>query len=516
MKFIHTSDWHIGRQFHNVSLLPDQSAILDQILAYVEQEGVDALVVAGDIYDRAIPPVQAVSELNRVLDTLCEKLHVPVILIPGNHDNAERLGFAAKQMRHSGLKILSRLEESDKPVEITCQDGSIARFYGLPYHTPEQVKSCFNVETASFQQAHEFLVQRITNALDPQYHNILLSHCFIQNSKESESERPLSVGGADQVDPQHLNSFDYVALGHLHNPQRCGAEHIRYSGSILKYSFSESQQSKSVELVELKKSRDRFKCSRLALQAKRDVRELEGSLEHILKQAQADSRRDDFLRIRLTDTHAILDILGKLRAWYPNVLQIERIGLKPKENKKLAVKGKIQKQYSDMFADFYQQVCGEDLTQKQIKAIKAVILGLQTDQRLTANSGASSEVIDETVASVQQALENSFSQMHEEIEASETSTVETSDELIDSGKEELEQLDVEEQIPSAEAKTDGITTKTITTKTPPTKASKEESLDQKSKKPTPNVKAKAKTKSNPKQADNEFYTADLFDTEQEL
>ena len=249
MKFIHTSDWHIGRQFHNVSLLEDQHHVLKQIIDYVKQEAVDVLVIAGDIYDRSVPPATAVELLDDVLNQICSQMGVPVIIIPGNHDSAERLSFGSRQLTHAGLHILGDLEKVIEPVVIHNGKESI-HFYGIPYNDPEHVNDHYDLKVANHDEAHAFLLEQIQSSLDANNTNVLISHCFIDGGEESESERPLSIGGADRVSTKHFKAFDYVALGHLHGPQFKGEEYIRYSGSILKYSFSEQHHKKAVTLVE--------------------------------------------------------------------------------------------------------------------------------------------------------------------------------------------------------------------------------------------------------------------------
>ena len=188
MKFIHTSDWHIGRQFHNVSLLDDQSYVLDQLIQYIKQESVDALIIAGDIYDRSIPPATAVELLDKILKTICVDLSVPVILIPGNHDSAERLRFAANQLKQSGLYILGDLGNVTEPVIIQNKHESLC-FYGIPYNDPEHVRNQFNVDLSGYEQAHAYLIKLIEDNKDEQSANIIISHCLLMVQKS----RNLSV-----------------------------------------------------------------------------------------------------------------------------------------------------------------------------------------------------------------------------------------------------------------------------------------------------------------------------------
>lgn len=373
MKFIHTSDWHIGRQFHNVSLLEDQQHVLDQLLGYIEQEAVDVLVIAGDIYDRSVPPATAVELLDELLTTICLDMHVPVILIPGNHDSASRLRFGAKQLRKSGLHILGDLSKVIEPVVIPHADGDVA-FYGVPYNDPVTVRNLFSEDVSTYDEAHTFLVDLISATKSSSIPNVLISHCFIDGSQESDSERPLSIGGSDRVSYQPCRDFDYVALGHLHSPQYRGEQHIRYSGSLLKYSFSEQHQKKGVTLVEI--DSDGLKSHRhLPLIPLRDMRIIEGELAAILEQGKVDPNHQDYLLVRLTDRHAILDPMAKLREVYPNVLQLEKPGMLITGEQQMS-REKLKRGELEMFRDFFVQVSGQEMSEQQDEAIRDTISDL--------------------------------------------------------------------------------------------------------------------------------------------
>lgn len=374
MKFIHTSDWHLGRQLHNVSLLEDQQHVLTQLIAYATQEAVDAVVIAGDIYDRSVPPAAAVELLDATLNTLCAELHIPVIMIPGNHDGAERLRFGARQLRQSGLHILGALAQITEPVHIRSSSMAVA-FWGMPYNDPETVRHHFGVEVSSFDEAHSYLLALIAAQKSPDVCNVLLSHCFLDGAETSESERPLAIGGADRVSYTPFSAFDYVALGHLHSPQYRGLQHIRYSGSILKYSFSEHQQQKGVTLVEMQPTG--LKATRqLPLTPLRDMRILEGELEALLAQGKTDPNADDYLLVRLSDKHALLDPMAKLRQVYPNVLHLEKPGMLG-SGEQQASRALLKRGELEMFRDFYQQVAGNPLSAEQDAAITRLIQDLQ-------------------------------------------------------------------------------------------------------------------------------------------
>lgn len=377
MKFIHTSDWHIGRQFHNVSLLEDQQHVLTQLLAYIQLEAVDALVIAGDIYDRSIPPAAAVELLDTLLNTICLEMKVPVILIPGNHDCATRLSFGAQQLSKSGLHILGDLTKVIEPVIISHSDGEVA-FYGVPYNDPMTVRNLFAEEVSTYDEAHTYLVDLISASMSPDISNVLISHCFIDGSEESDSERPLSIGGSDRVSYQPCCEFDYVALGHLHSPQYRGEDHIRYSGSLMKYSFSEQHQKKGVTLVEMD-SKGLKTHRHLPLLALRDMRIVEGEMATILEQGKVDPNNKDYLLVRLTDRHAILDPMAKLREVYPNVLQLEKPGMLITGEQKMS-REKLKRGELEMFRDFFVQVYGQELSEDQDDAIRETITALHKEE----------------------------------------------------------------------------------------------------------------------------------------
>lgn len=377
MKFIHTSDWHIGRHFHNVSLLDDQRHVLEQLLGYIEQESVDALVIAGDIYDRSVPPAAAVELLDQVLTKICMDMRVPVILIPGNHDSAQRLGFGSNQLSKAGLHIMGNLAKVTEPVIVTHPEGDVA-FYGVPYNDPEMVRNTSGEDLSTYDDAHTYLVEKITNSKSNTIANVLISHCFIDGAEESDSERPLSIGGSDRVSYQPCIPFDYVALGHLHSPQYKGEKHIRYSGSLLKYSFSEEHQKKGVTLVEID-SEGLKSTQHLPLNPLRDMRILEGEFNTLLEQGKVDPNNEDYLLVRLTDRHAILDPMAKLREVYPNVLQLEKPGMLITGEQQMS-REKLKHSELDMFRDFFQQISGQELSKEQDEVIRETIAELHKQE----------------------------------------------------------------------------------------------------------------------------------------
>ncbi|MFN1580548.1 exonuclease SbcCD subunit D [Vibrio rotiferianus] len=371
MKFIHTSDWHLGRQFHNVSLLDDQQAVLDQLIQYIKNNPVDAVVVAGDIYDRSVPPTIAIELLNKVVKRICGELNTPMILISGNHDGAERLGFGSEQMKNAGLHIISNFEDMLTPVVIETDSAGQVAFYGMPYNDPEQVRFAYQEPVSTHDQAHKLLAKKITEHFQPEQRNVLVSHCFVDGAIESESERPLSIGGSDRVSHEHFLNFDYVALGHLHQPQKKGEEYIRYSGSLMKYSFGEQNQKKGFTLVEFDQN-GFVSAEHINLAAPHEMRIVEGELEQVIEQGKTDPKNEDYLLVRLMDKHAILNPMEKLRTVYPNVLHLEKPGMLIGVEQEMA-QAKLARSEIDMFRDFFSEAQDGQLSQEQDQAISDII-----------------------------------------------------------------------------------------------------------------------------------------------
>ncbi|EKO3420385.1 exonuclease SbcCD subunit D [Vibrio fluvialis] len=375
MKFLHTSDWHLGRQFHNVSLLEDQRYVLKQLIDYLKNNAVDAVIVAGDVYDRSVPPTVAIELLDEVVSSICTDLNIPMIMIPGNHDGARRLGFAAKQMKGAGLHIISDFEQMMTPVVLKSELAGDVAFYGMPYNDPEQVRHHYQNSVTTHDEAHQFLCECIKAQRDTSQRHVLISHCFVDGAMESDSERPLSIGGSDRVNHEHFADFDYVALGHLHQPQKKGEEHIRYSGSLMKYSFSEQHQKKGMTLVELNDA-GFVAAEHIPLSAPHDMRIIEGELDQLLEQGKTDPSAHDYLLVRLHDKHAILDPMEKLRKVYPNVLHLEKPGMLIGVDQEMG-RARLARGEMDMFRDFFLEAKQEPLSEQQESAMAEVIQSLK-------------------------------------------------------------------------------------------------------------------------------------------
>lgn len=380
MRFIHTSDWHLGRIFHGTHLTDDQAYILEDFIRLVGYSKPDVVLIAGDIYDRAAPPAEAVNLLDDVLSRILLDCKVPVVLIAGNHDSPERVGFGARLLARQGLHIAGVLDKNIAPVGIYDSDGPVY-IYPLPYADPPVVRERFSVkDIRDHNEAMAFIINQLTANIPAGTRLILVGHVFVAGGEVSESERPLSIEGSGFVDLEHFFAFHYAALGHLHRPQYIGSENIRYSGSLMKYSFSEAGHRKSVTLVEMDRL-GKTTVEEVSLTPRRDVRCLEGLLNDILAGPRSGESRDDYLKVTLTDSGAILDAMGKLRSVYPNVLHIERPFLAA--DLELRGPGDDHRELSEtsLFSSFFKQVTGTVLSAEQLQVFKDTVENLYRQEK---------------------------------------------------------------------------------------------------------------------------------------
>lgn len=326
-RLLHTSDWHLGRALHGESLLDDQSHALDQLFALLRDERPHALVISGDVYDRAVPPADAVGLLDDFLTRVRADLSLPVVLLAGNHDSGERLSFGARLLERQGLHVRGSCRRAGEPVALPG-DGVTGFVYPVPYVDPEVVRAESGDEALrGHAAATSFVLERArADAASRGGVRVLAAHAFVDGAAQSESERALTVGGSGAVPPEAFGGFDYVALGHLHAPQSAGDERLRYSGSLLKYSFGEAAQDKGVELVELEPG-GAATVRRVELTPRRDVVRLRGTLSELLGDPALERHRVDLVQATLTDPGYVLDAVGKLRQRFPGVLEVQRAEL---------------------------------------------------------------------------------------------------------------------------------------------------------------------------------------------
>lgn len=381
MKIIHTADWHLGKLVHQLHMTEDQEYILDQFIEIVKNEKPDAVIIAGDLYDRAVPPKEAVDLLNRTLITLIFDLNIPVLAISGNHDSPDRLNFGSQLFKRQQFYLQARLEDAFTPVRLSDEYGEV-NFHLIPYVEPADVRKVLEDDTIeTHQQAMKAIIDHITEDQQQGERHIFVGHAFLAGGMESESEERLSMlGGAPYIQAELFRDFSYVALGHLHQPQRVQDESIRYSGSILKYSFSEARHKKGVTVVEL--DHDGVSSIRQEpLVPKRDMRVKEGYLHDLLDEHE--EGMEDYLHIKLLDEGQILDPMGKLRKKYPNVLSLERVGLigKAHTDQLSNVQERKQMSHMELFESFYKEVKGSEMDHQRKEAISTIINEIQEQER---------------------------------------------------------------------------------------------------------------------------------------
>jgi exonuclease SbcD len=392
MRFIHTADWHLGRLFHNVHLTHDQEIVLLELIELVEDVKPHAVLVAGDLYDRAVPPTDAVELLDEMLTRIVLGCGVPVVAIAGNHDSPKRVGFGSALLRDRGLHLVGRLPRGAEPVVLGDEHGPV-HVHALPFADPPDAAAAYQDDAIHDQQA--VLAYGTARALRASTgcRRVALAHAFVAGAQQTpDSERPLTVGGAGSVTADVFAGFDYVALGHLHRPQRAGADGVRYAGSLMKYSFAEHDHVKSVSVVELgapgsapgdagAAGRCRVSVDSHSLSPRRDVRRVEGTLADLIDAGRADPRRDDYLLASLLDTGAVLDAIGRLRRVYPNILAIERPvyeagGQGDRPRPRPGATGDIE-----LFDAFYSYVTGQGLEHDQREVLGGLIDAMERRRR---------------------------------------------------------------------------------------------------------------------------------------
>ncbi|MFA6809354.1 MAG: exonuclease SbcCD subunit D [Eubacteriales bacterium] len=389
MKIIHTGDWHIGKIVNQVHMTEDQEVALNSLVSLLKVEKPDVLIIAGDIYDRAIPPVEAVELLDRILSEILLDLKIPVLIVAGNHDNPERLGFGSKILQARGLYIEGRFRKEAR--KVVLEDGyGLVNFYLVPYAVPAVVRNVLaRDDISNHDEAMGAIVEIIKADWNPEERNIMVTHGFVRGIGEleiSESEKPLSyssIGGADYVDVNKFKDFAYTALGHLHSPQKAGYEKVRYAGSLLKYSFSEVNQKKSVTCINLEADGS-VEIRLIPLSVRRDMRRIKGELKALLDPAvYKDTNVEDYLHVVLTDEGGLMEPMVKLRSVYPNVLSLEIEAREPKSEEINTSAGEGYKHQSklELFKNFYCDITGMEFDEKKEKIVVKVIEEAEGEER---------------------------------------------------------------------------------------------------------------------------------------
>ena len=393
MKFMHLSDLHLGKRVNEFSMIEDQEYILKQILEIADREAVEVVLISGDVYDKPIPPVEAVRLLDQFLVDL-GKRHLPVFLISGNHDSVQRLSFGNRLLAEGGLYIAPEYDGMLKPISLQDEYGTID-VYMLPFVKPAHVRRFHpDEEIESYTDAVRVALSAATAGAEgtpvESLRRILLSHQFVTGASRSDSEE-VSVGGLDNVDADAYAGFDYVALGHIHGPQDIrfareeaegGCPRIRYCGTPLKYSFSEANHEKSVTLVELKEKGD-VEVRAIPLTPLHDMRQIRGTyLEVTSREFYRKFDQNDYIQVTLTDEEDIPDAVGKLRIIYPNLMKMNYDNKRTRESQEVDGAEQVeQKSPLQLFEELYVLQNNQGMTEEQKKASQALIETIWEDER---------------------------------------------------------------------------------------------------------------------------------------
>lgn len=368
MKIIHLGDLHIGKKVNGFSMIEDQKYILDKIIGICKKEKIEVAIIAGDVYDKLVPTPEAVELLDRFLVALSNE-NITVLMISGNHDSQERLAFGEKLLEKSGIHISPIFKGSIEEIRI----GENVSFYLLPYIKPIHVRKAYEIACDTYNCAVKEVVNRIE--IDEKRVNILITHQFITGAVTCDSEE-LVLGGIDNVGADVFEKFDYVALGHIHRAQKICKETIRYSGSPLKYSFSECNHKKSVTILEVGKNKE-IEISQKGLVPIRDLRQIKGKYNDIMKKENYEgTNQEDYVHITLLDEDDILDVISKLRVIYPNIMKIEYDNKRTRQNNKIdadeEIENKIQKPI-EIFKEFYEIQNNNTLEEEKEKVVENLI-----------------------------------------------------------------------------------------------------------------------------------------------
>lgn len=385
MKFFHTADWHLGKLVQGVYMTDEQRYILELFLEAIEREKPDAVVIAGDLYDRAIPPPEAVELLDEVLEKIVIQLKTPVLVIAGNHDSPSRLNFGSKMMEERGLHIVGRFDKDEPSVVFQDEYGEV-HFHLVPYCDPSIVKTAFQDDSIkSHQEATEKIIEHRKAIMDEKARHVYVGHAFItprgeEKENTSESERPLSIGGAEHVAANLFTDYDYTALGHLHQAHKVGQDNIRYAGSPLKYSLSEEHHKKGFYIVELDGEANTTIEKKLLI-PRRDLREIEATLEEIYHSPI----NEDYVYVKLLDEAPVLSPMEKVRTVYPNAMHVSRgdigLGFHQDKTEKSVDRSKLSE--IDLLKAFYKEIKGTDPSEETEAVLEEVMNSLLRSENET-------------------------------------------------------------------------------------------------------------------------------------
>ena len=367
---MHLSDLHLGKRVYEFSMYEDQKYILKQSLEIAGEQKADAVLISGDVYDKPIPPAEAVQLFDDFLTALSDR-KVPVYVISGNHDSAERLSFGARLMTQSSVFMSAAFHGTVQKYSLQDEYGTV-NFYLLPFLKPTIVRQAYpEAEIGSYQEAVQYVLAQ--TPVEKSQRNVLLAHQFVTGAKTSESEEIL-VGGLDNMDASLFDDFDYVALGHIHTPQKIGRETVRYCGTPLKYSFSEAKRDKSVTMVELQE-KGSVQLQEIPLHPLHDLREIKGSYEELTaRKNYAGTKTDDYLHITLTDEEDIPDVMDRLHTIYPGIMKLDYDNLRTRTMNQIDAVQQVQdKTPVQLFAEFYELQNNQPMSAQQQEHVQKLI-----------------------------------------------------------------------------------------------------------------------------------------------
>ena len=371
MKLIHLSDIHLGKRVNEFSMLEDQAHILKKILAVVDEEKPNGVLIAGDVYDKSVPSTEAVQLFDDFLVRLAER-KLPVFIISGNHDSPERLSFANRLIDAVGIHLAPVYNGVVEPITLSDEYGPV-NVYMLPFIKPAHVRGFFpDIEITSYSDAVAAAIGRMN--IDKTQRNVLITHQFVTGAQRSDSEE-LSVGGTDNIGAEVFCDFDYVALGHIHGPQNMDSGRIRYCGSPLKYSFSEAAQQKSVTVAKLKE-KGALEIHTVPLIPRRDMVELKGSYQQLTLREfyENTTYQEDYTHITLTDEEDIPDAVAKLRTVYHNLMKLDYDNTRTRHSAAISGAENVETRSPiDLFAEFYELQNGLPMSAEQTELVASLI-----------------------------------------------------------------------------------------------------------------------------------------------
>ncbi len=370
MKLIHISDLHLGKRVNEISMLEEQEYILAQIISIIDGESPDALIIAGDVYDKPIPQAEAIRLFDDFLCRLAQR-SIQVFVISGNHDSPERIAFGGRLMDASGIHMSPVYSGCVEPFTLTDRFGEL-RVYMLPFIKPTHVRRYYpEAEIESYTDAVRIAVEKMN--VDSSVRNVLVTHQFVTGASRSESEE-ISVGGSDNVDASVFAPFDYTALGHIHSPQNAGGETVRYCGTPLKYSFSEVKDKKSVTVIEMAE-KGNVAVRTAELTPRHDMREIKGTyLELTARSNYEHTDTNDYLHVTLTDEEDIPDAIMRLRVIYPNLMKLDYDNKRTRAGGVIAMAESLEKKSpTELFAQFYEMQNNQTMNESQTALVAELI-----------------------------------------------------------------------------------------------------------------------------------------------